>query len=112
MISSYYCQEELEKFTTVEDKQLNDLLQEIRNKISVHFYLQTITRTERPLFRKPKVFVYYQMLLSHTKRDLDTVQEVQIINFCQDHAWSINTIVTKSYVVTFFLGMLCEFHRK
>jgi hypothetical protein len=32
--------------------------------------------------------------------------DAQVINFPQSHEWSINTMVDKSYIMTYFLGML------
>lgn len=105
MMTTYIDGSELNKYCSVEDKDLNDLLQEVRKLTDNKIFLRKVTRTENPLFRKKVVHVYYELLSTISAFSPNT-NEVMVINFCQDWEWSINSIVKKSYIVTYLLGML------
>lgn len=99
MMCSYYDERELEKAKTVSDKELNELLQEVRNRDD-RYYLQEEKHTIKKWFKDPVEIVRYTLLLNLGG------SECQIINFCQDHEWSINGSVSKSYIHTLFCGYL------
>ena len=99
MMVSYYNDNELEKAKTVTDKELNELLQEVRAKDD-NYYLQERKITTKKWFKKPVEKTYYTLLFRIYSC------ECQIINFCQDHEYSINGTVTKSYIYTLFCGFL------
>jgi hypothetical protein len=103
MICTWYRKDELDKMKTVTDSRLNDLFQEVRAKFGGRYYMQEITRTTKTIFGKPKSFVYYSLYGSQGDGEM---QEVQCINFAQDKGGSINTTVTASYIITYFLGLL------
>lgn len=96
---SYYNDSELEKAKTVTDKELNELLQEVRAKDD-NFYLQERNHIINKWFRKPVEKTYYTLLYRTYSF------ECQIVNFCQDHECSINGTVSKSYIYTLFCGFL------
>lgn len=98
MITAYYTDNELEKAKSVSDKELNELLQEVR-QIDSRFYLVEQKFVSKRWFRKPIEKIGYTLLA-------DLGGECQVINFCQDHDWSINGTVSKSYIYTFFLGYI------
>jgi hypothetical protein len=103
MMCTWYRKEELDKMTSVTDRRLNDLLQEVREKFGNRYYMLEITRTTKPIFGKPKKFFYYSLYGSLGDGEM---QEVQCINFAQDCEGSIHTTVTASYIITYFLGLL------
>jgi len=102
MICTYYGQDELDKMLSVSDKDLNELYAEIRKVFEGKYYLKEKTFIVKSLFRKTVERKVYTLLYQAAPNDM----EVQVINFCQDHDWSINTKVTKSYITTYFLGLL------
>lgn len=83
---SYYNDSELEKAKTVTDKELNELLQEVRAKDD-RYYLQEKKYTIKKWFRKPVEKTYYTLLFNTYSC------ECQIINFCQDHEYSIRLYI-------------------
>jgi hypothetical protein len=105
MIGTYISEWEKPHFSQVDDKELNELLQAVRAKFNNQFYIQTIQYDRRTWWDKltenykktGKLYTLYFML-----NDIDA----QVINFPQSHEWSINTMVDKSYIMTYFLGML------
>ena len=100
MMCSYYTSEELEKAKKVEDKELNELLQEVREKDDNYFLLERSFKVKQGWFKKSIERVGYTLLYS-----LGSV-ECQVINFAQDHEWSINGTVSKAYIHTLFCGFL------
>jgi hypothetical protein len=103
MMCSYYDSNELEMAKKVKDKELNELLQDVRAKDD-RYYLQERTWLEkRGLFKKSVEKTGYTLLLNISGT------ECQVINFCQDHEWSINPNVSKSYIHALFCGWLNGF---
>lgn len=99
MMSTYYNDYELEKFKSVTNKELNELLQEVR-KIDDRYYLQENLHITKKLFRKPVECLYYTLIFKYNGI------ECQIVNFAQDNKYSINMGVTASYIFTYFFGLL------
>lgn len=99
MICTWLNEQEFEKYKQVSDKDVNDLLRDIR-AIDDRFYINEVKVSMNRLFRKPVVKSYYTLYICLGGMD------VQAINFCQEHTWSINTSVSKSYMVTYLLGVL------
>jgi len=104
MMVSYYNENELEAAKKVSDKELNELLQEVR-EVDSRYYLQERNVTTKKWLRKPITRTLYTLLYNVGG------MECQIINFCQDHEWSINGTVTKSYIHTLLCGFLNGFKR-
>lgn len=106
MVTTYLRDSELEAFKTVPDKELNELLQEVNQKTGGKFLIEEHAYEQQTgflWFRKTKLVKFY------TLYGVLSLPEVQAINFCQEDkwpGWSINTSVTKSYIVTYLLGLL------
>lgn len=100
MIVSYYNKNELEAVKKVSDKELNELLQEIRQKDDRYYLIEKKISISNGWFKKPTEKIGYTLLFNtHSS-------ECQIVNFYQEHGLSINNTVSKSYIYTFFLGWL------
>lgn len=106
MMTSFFNESELEKMTTVPDQDLNELLQEVRLKFDNKYFVAERKFTTKRFLRKPIVTLRYMVLLQ-----LRNDSECQVVNFCQDHNYSINSYVTKSYVYTLFCGLLNGFDK-
>lgn len=105
MIVTYLTDYERELYASVPDKELNEYLQEVRKKFDNKYLLQEYVVKTKQLFRKEKQRVFYTLYFG-------SGVEVQIINFASDGEGSINTGVTKSYLITYFLGLLNGFEYK
>lgn len=97
-IHTFLRQEEIERFTYVSDLDLNALYQEVRALSNNTILLEERKIVIKRFFRKPITKTLYT--LYNYIGSLDA----QIINFAQDHKWSINTDVTASYIYTYFYG--------
>lgn len=105
MIATWISEWEKPHLSKVNDKELNDLFQEVRKEFDNRFYIQETLYDRRTWLDKllgdwkktGKLYTLYYL-----PGDIDA----QIINFPQQHKWSINTMVDKSYLITYFLGML------
>lgn len=104
-MSSYYNDNELEQFKSVTNKELNELLQEIR-LIDDRYYLQERSFITMKLFKKPVEHFYYTLLFQYNG------VECQVINFAQDSNCSINSGVSASYIFTYFFGLLTGLNHK
>lgn len=104
-MSTYYNDYELEKFKSVTNKELNELLQEVRS-IDDRYYLQERTYITKKRFKKPVEHFYYTLLFQHNG------VECQVVNFAQDSSCSINSGVSASYIFTYFFGLLTGLNRK
>jgi hypothetical protein len=104
MICTYLSKDEREKYTAVTDPDLNELFQEVREAFGTYYLYERAIKPKRGFFtswfEKPKEQMVYTLYaqLSH--------DEVQIINFPRDWPYSINTGVPKSYIMTYFYGLL------
>jgi hypothetical protein len=100
MITTFLTEEEVNKFKSSTDKEINDLLVEVNHYFDKFLVQEKDYTIKRFFFKteKRKLYTLYSLL--------NRAGEVQIINFCQDWNWSINTDVPKSYIVTYFLGIL------
>lgn len=104
MIATWINDEEKKAFSQVDDKELNELFQEVRKEFD-KFLIQTTRYDHRTWWDKltgnymktGKVYTLYVMLNNF---------DAQVVNFPQSHKWSINTSVDKSYIMTFFFGLL------
>lgn len=102
---SYYYESELEDAKKVSDKELNQLLQEIREKDDRYYLIERKYNIKKGWFKKPTEEIRYTLLFNICG------SECQIVNFCQDHEWSINGKVSKSYIYTLFFGWLNGYKR-
>lgn len=104
MITTWISEREAKEYAQVKDAELNELFQEVRQIFKNSYLLQEHYIDTRGFWGrlfdvvKPKVVVYTLYAGSGI--------DYQVINFCQDHSWSINTGVTKSYIMTYFFGLI------
>lgn len=99
---TYITDSELREYSRVEDTDLNELLQEVRQKFGNRYWLQTRVFWDEPKwFRKQKSHTLYQLYIGNGG-------EVQIFNFPSSEG-GINTYVTKAKISTLFLGMINGF---
>lgn len=104
MICTYYSLEEQEKYSVCTDKDINDLLTESNKKTDCKFFITEREVYKPRLFRRTAITTVYSLYRQRTPNNIEVIN----INFCQDHDWSINISVTKSYIVTYLLGYLSK----
>lgn len=101
MIETYLTDEELERFKSVTDEELNKLLQEVNENFGDKYRIdETFYQYKKYFFSKPVKRVRYTLYA------IMSSPSVQCINFASDGKSSINTSVTKSYLMTYFYGLL------
>jgi hypothetical protein len=105
MICTFLSESEIKRYSQVSDKGLNTLFQEVRENFDNRYLLREITVKKKrgfftSWFKEVKDETHYE-LYAH----LDSI-EVQVINFCIDWEYSINTVVPKSYIMAYFYGLL------
>lgn len=100
MICSWLTDAEFKLYETVSDKYLNELLQEVRALSNNKYCMQERAGELKGWFGKRTKYAFYILYYSLGGG------QVQQINFCQDHEWSINPWVSKSYMVILLLGIL------
>lgn len=100
MMTTFYNDNELEGYKTVQDKELDELLQEVRQKFDNKYFLIENKYTIKKWLKKPEIKTFYTLLYRYNNI------ECQVINFCREHDGSINTGVPKSYIHTLFCGLL------
>lgn len=105
MITTWINEEEKKAFSHVDDKELDELLQEIRKEFDNKFLIQTTRYDHRTLWDR-LTSNYMKTGKSYTLYVMLDKMEAQVMNFPQSHKWSINTAVDKSYIMTFFFGLL------
>lgn len=104
MITTWISEHEVKEYSQVTDEELNELFQEVRKLFKNTYLLQENRIDTRNFWRKllgdtnPNIVVYTLYVGSGI--------DYQVINFCQDHSWSINTGVRKSYIMTYFFGLI------
>jgi hypothetical protein len=93
------------RYTTVQDVELNELLQEIRTEFKgVYLLREYFVKQKRGFFtswfKEDEYNTFYELYadLGHW--------DTQVINFARESGSSINTLVPKSYIITYFLGLL------
>lgn len=95
---TYITDQDIERWSKVKDKDLNELLQEVRAIDSRYMIYEHLVITKRWLKKEQ-----HSMLYSLRVRD---GYQARVINFAQDRKWSINELVTKSYIMTYMYGLL------
>lgn len=98
-ITTWIFESEVNRYKSVSDKELNDLFQEVRS-LDDRYYLSEREIEVKRLFRKPKKDILYTMYVRLFEEDF------QVMNFCRDTKWSINTMVPASYIYAYFYGFL------
>jgi hypothetical protein len=105
MMCTYLSSWEAEKFTTVSNPELNKLFQEVRDAFPGKFLLRELMIQRRRGFFT-SWFVSAKEETMYELYGVLSLPEVQVINFCRDWEWSINSVVPKSYIMTYFYGLL------
>jgi len=111
MICTYISESEVDLFSKVEDKELNELFQEVRKAFNDRLLIQT-TEYDRRSWWDKLMSDYRKTGKLYTLYVIAGLPEVQIVNFHQDYRWSINTCVEKSYIIAYFFGLLSSKHLK
>lgn len=109
-ICTWITDNEKETYSKVSDPELNELFQEVRERFQSRLFLrEMVVKPKRGFwsswFKKEQpshVYVLYYDPMIGGK----SYNEVQCINFCRDTNWSLNTVVPKSYIMTYFYGLL------
>lgn len=104
-IHTYLHEHEVKEWEHVSDRDLDKLYQEVRQLSNNRILLQEQKTTVRGFMKKPVTKVLY------TLYNYSGSIDAQIINFAQDHKWSINTSVTASYIYAYFYGYFNGHHQ-
>lgn len=106
-IHTFLNEHEIKSWAHVSDKELDLLYQEVRELSNYRILLQEKHIVIKRFLKKPVTKTVYT-LYNHSGGI-----DAQIINFAQDHKWSINTSVTASYIYSYFYGYFNgHFHGK
>lgn len=104
-IHTFLKQEEIERWSHVSDPDLDILYQDVRKLSNNRILLEEKKIVIKKFMRKPVTKTIY------TLYNYTGAMDAQIINFAQDHKWSINTSVTASYIYTYFYGYFNGHHQ-
>jgi hypothetical protein len=103
---TYLNESEFNLYSKVEDKDLNELFQEVSKAFPNTYYLSTMTFIKKDgFFSKPKQIDRYEMYVRH-----DNSSEVQIFNFPSEGGFFPR--VDGYTVMTYFFGLLNASRRK
>lgn len=105
MISTWITDEEAVFMVEVQDKELNELFQEVRKKFK-NILIEERRYDNRNWWQKLTGDYRKRTGIVYTVYNRIHSMDAQIINFPQDHEWSINTGVSKAFVMTYFFGLL------
>ena len=93
--TTYLTDYDREKFASVEDRELNELFQEIR-QLFPNYYLNEFYFKEQRLLRMPRKIVHYSLYI-------DFGCEAQIFSF---PASGLSYMTNKLIVITYFFGLI------
>lgn len=104
-IYTYLNENERQTWSQVHDIELNELFQEIRQKVSDKYLLQMHLHYRKDgWFSKRKTFYSYSMYV-------DLGHEAKVMNLpANTERSSIGTMLSKETVMTYFYGLLNGFH--
>jgi hypothetical protein len=100
---TYLHEYEYTKFASVEDEELNELFQEVRQKFGNRHYLNERkfpVKVWKGLRRVNEYVVRYDLYVA------SNLPEVQVVNFATEGGSSISGYVSKSYIYAYFYGLL------
>lgn len=100
---TYITDQDIERWSKATDKDINDILQQVR-AVDDRWMIYEYTIIKRRWFKKDTLLTLYSIRVKQSSH------EARIINFAQDHEWSINELVTKSYILTYLYGLLNGFN--
>ena len=104
-ITTYIDEHERKKLESVNDSEINELFQKVRQKFDNQYFLEEREFIILRFLRKPKKEIRYILYFSISWL------EVQIINFASPKS-SICTLVDKSTILNYFCGLLNGFDYK
>lgn len=99
-ICTYLNDWEIKNLTTVKDKDLNELFQEVRTIFNGEYYVQQHKYTVKGWFKKPKTETFYTLYKEVS------LPEVQVVNFFVGGEGRINTGVSKALLMATFYGLI------
>lgn len=102
MTCTYLSHREIDDYKKVQDKDLNELFQEVQMEFDNRYLIREQQIEEKSFFGKPRkrtLYMLYSVL---------SLPEVQIFNFPIEHDadWSINMLVPRQMIMTYFYGLL------
>lgn len=100
-ITTFLSETQKELYSRVSDKDLDKLFQEVRKTFNDRYFLWEKEVLVKRYFRRSKCIKLYVLYYNYSGGS-----EVQEINFQQESGWSINTMITRSYITTYFYGLL------
>lgn len=100
---TYITDQDIDHWSKSTDADINDLLQKVK-AIDDRWMIYEYTIIKKRWFRKDTRVVLYSI------RVREHSHEARIINFAQEHEWSINELVNKSYMLTYLHGLLTGFN--
>lgn len=98
-ITTWLSAAEVNNYKSVTSKELNEIFQEIRTLDDRYYLKEDIIETKRFLRATKRQMMYTMFIWLQS-------EEFQIMNFCRDTKWSINTMVPASYIYAYFYGFL------
>lgn len=104
-ITTWIDENDRQTWAQVHDKDLNELFQEVRDKVSNKYLVQMHVHSYRKhLFAKSKTVYSYSLYV-------DLGHEAQVINLPQNlEKSSIGTMISKETLMTYFYGVINGFH--
>jgi hypothetical protein len=106
MISTWISEHEVPNLSKVDDKELDELFQEVRKVFNNGFLIQTTKYDNRTWWDLPTEN-YLKTGTLYTLYHMDKFPDAQVINFPPiEGSRSINTSVTKGQLMTYFFGLL------
>lgn len=101
-ITTWLDDNDRETYKNVHDKELNELFQEVRQKVSNRYLIQQHVHIKRKwIFGKSQQVWHYTLYI-------DLEFEAQVFNFPSEQS-SINGLVSKSMLMTYFFGVINGF---
>lgn len=98
----YITDQDIDRWSKSTDIDINNLLQEVK-AIDDRWMIYEYAIIKKRRFKKDIRLTLYSL------RFREHAHEARVINFAQDHEWSINELVTKSYIMTYLYGLLTGF---
>ena len=99
-ITTYFLEEEIDNLLTCSDEEINELLEEVNQKTNKRYFIREYDFIKKRFLRPPVKNKKFSLFAQINGMDC------QVINFVQEHEWSINTFVGRSYILTYLLGIL------
>lgn len=102
-ISAFLTEDELRKFSSVNDIDLNNTLQWLRLYMGDCWFIQEVPYVKKKWLGKKESGIIYTLYYKPISVE---GTEVQIINFMPEHRLiSINTIVSKQILMSYLMGL-------